>query len=307
MLITRCTIATALLLGVSLAGLGTTLLAHRAWAARPAPEQPLAKEAAFQKDKKEVGPTIQATVKAVDGTKNTVTVNVMTDPAKKRIEEKTFELAKDAKVLLEHGLRKEVKEGKLADLTKGTPVSLQLTPDKKGVQTVHVRGRGVHGGVKSVDAVKNTITVTVKEDGKVVDKTFALMKEAKVILDDGLLTKKDTPKEGKLGDLTEGLPVWVQLSGYDQKTAVGVRASGPSLQGTVKGVDVGNNTITVTVKENGAVVDKTLNLAKNAKIVLENGKSDGKLVEVTEGATVSVQLSVFDSNAAAWVRMLKKE
>jgi hypothetical protein len=49
--------------------------------------------------------------------------------------------------------------------------------------------------------------------------------------------------------VSAGLPVWVQLSGYDRTQAVAVRVSGPALHDTVKGVDAGSGTITVTVKE----------------------------------------------------------
>ena len=94
-------------------------------------------------------------------------------------------------------------------------------------------------------------------------------------------------QEGKLADLTEGTPVSLQLT-VDRKSALSVRVQGAGVQGTLKGYDAGNSTITVTVKENGAVVDKSFTVVK-----------DARLVDLTEGQPVRLQLSVFDKNKVA--------
>src|SRR5947208_11687613 len=51
-----------------------------------------------------------------------------------------------------------------------------------------------------------------------IEKTVALENEAKILLDNGLGTKTEPvpAKEGKLSDLTEGLVINIQLSGYDR-------------------------------------------------------------------------------------------
>ena len=67
--------------------------------------------------------------------------------------------------------------------------------------------------------------------------------------------------------------------------------AGGNLNGTLQGYDAGNGTLTVTVKEDAQVVDKTLTLAKGAKV-------EGNLVQ---GARVAVRLSVDDKGVAVAV------
>jgi hypothetical protein len=139
--------------------------------------------------------------------------------------------------------------------------------------------------VKAVDANKNTITITTKnkEGGQVQveDKTLTLVKDAKVLLSDGL-SKDKKDEEGKLADLTEGTSVLVQLS-VDRTKALSIRVLAQSIQGTLKGYDNGNRTITILVKEDGNLVEKSFPVAKDARVV-----------DLTEGAGVTLQLSVFD-------------
>src|SRR5262249_3670627 len=129
------------------------------------------------------------------------------------------------------------------------------------------------------------------------DRTFTMAKGAKVLLNDGL--KKNTKdKEAELTELTEGTPVRVQPT-VDRKTALTVRVQGATVHGTLKGVDVGNNTLTVTVKEDAQVVDKTLPVAKEARL-------DGKLADLPAGSRVSLQMSVFDKNVVVGVHVHKE-
>lgn len=193
-------------------------------------------------------------------------------------------------------MKKETKNGALTDLAAGTDISLQLSPDEKTVLRVEVHGGSLHGSIKAVDGGKNDLTVLTKTADGPVEKTVELTKEAKIWLDDGL--SKGGAKEGKLSDLTEGTPVAVQLSGYDRKTAVSVRASGPTVHGTLKGVDASANTITVTVKEN-AVEDRTYDLARNARA------DEGKVTDITAGTAVSLRLSVFDKKTVVAVHAHK--
>ena len=92
----------------------------------------------------------------------------------------------------------------------------------------------------------------------------------------------------------------MQLSA-DRKTALGVRVMAKSLLARVTSVDVGNNTLTVSVKEDGGLVDKTLTLVKDARI------ERAKLSELQAGTTVAVTLSVFDKSQAVVVRVRKDE
>ena len=92
----------------------------------------------------------------------------------------------------------------------------------------------------------------------------------------------------------------MQLSA-DRKTALGVRVMAKTLLARVTSVDVGNNTLTVSVKEDGGLVDKTLTLVKDARI------EGAKLNELQAGTTVAVTLSVFDKSQAVVVRVRKDE
>jgi RNA polymerase sigma factor (sigma-70 family) len=270
-------------------GLGAGLLSLPALSSRPSSGLSAAEPA--QKDKKEQGPAVHGVMTAIDAGKSSMTVKVQVAAGKKETEEKTLTLAKDVNVLLNnHPTKKQqLPAGKLADLTPGTIVDARLSPDSKVIEII-ATGPNIHAGFKSFDAAQNTITVYVKGQGGKEDKTLQVAKDAKVLLNDGL--SKGTPdQEGKLSDLTEGASVGLQLS-VDQKTALTIRAMGGNLQGTLKALDTGNSTVTVSVKEDGGLVDKELKLAKGAKI-------EGN---PTVGAGVSVTLSVFDKGVATFVR-----
>jgi hypothetical protein len=271
-------------------------MCHGQLAARATP--PLADKP----DKPPAGPTVAATVKSVDADKHTLTA---VTGQKGQTEEKTFSLAKDVKISLESGGGKgQEKEGSVADLAAGAGVLLQLSPDGKTVVGAFVHGASLHGVVKVFDPAKGALTVTVKEDGKTVDKELTLGKDARVIADDGLV-KSDKPPESKPGELTAGVSVTVHLSAAEKQTALEVRVLGETTNGTLKGVDAGNNTVTVETKEAGGLVEKTFTLVKDAKITSADGK-DLKLTDLQAGARVSVQASVTDKKAAAYVRVQKE-
>jgi RNA polymerase sigma factor (sigma-70 family) len=253
--------------------------------------------------KEETGPSVLVVVKAVDAGKHTLTAAAAD---KKPAQEKTYELAKDVRVVLNDGLTKgdKGKEGSLADLAPGTTVELQLAPGAKVVNGITVRPWHLHTGVKSVDADKRTVTVTMKGEDGPFEKTFTLAKEARVLLSDGL-AKGEKDQEGKLADLTEGTPVLVRVSAVDPKVALELRPQGRSLFGELKGVDAGSSQITVTVKEDGALVDKALTLVKGGRVTIEDGKGsrEAKLSDLAAGSRVVVQLSVFDPAKAVRVAM----
>jgi hypothetical protein len=267
------------LLTFAVLGLGAGFCLRQAVADKPAakPADPAVK------DKPERGPSVHGVVTSYDAAKNTLTITVMVNPAKKHTEEKTYEIAKDAKVILDEARSKDVKpaEGKLTDLTEGTSVDLELTPGGKTIAQVMARGPSLHGSVKSVDANARSLTITHKQKDGLKEETLALAKDAKILLNDGL-SKEVKDKEGTLDDLTEGAPVLVHLS-VDRKRALEVRPSGAAVFGTLKGYDSGNATLTVTIKEDGSLVDKSYMVAK-----------DARLIDLSEGSPVAARLSVFD-------------
>jgi RNA polymerase sigma factor (sigma-70 family) len=268
-------------------------LLPRGEAARPA-----AAALADKEEKKPQGPTVHGVVQAVDPGKKTITVAVAADGKGKKTEEKTYPFAADAKVILQDVLTKDQAppEGKIADLTPGTLVELQLADKDKPVVEIRARGPGVHGYVKSLDVRTKSFTVATKGKDGPIEYPLTLGKGAKVIKDDGLGKKGDAPKEGKLDDLAEGTSVLVQLS-VDRKVALGVNIFGASLSGTVKSYDDSTKALTVTVKEDGALVDKLLTLAKGAQV-------DGGLAA---GVQVSVRLSVDDKAFAVHVHVHDKD
>jgi RNA polymerase sigma factor (sigma-70 family) len=293
-------------------GLGSRSLQSEAQAQKPVPTEkpansdnekpakPLKPGAEAQKpDKpaKPAVPSVAGTVTSTDDKAQTVTVRVPGAKGTKETKEETYPLAKDAQIVL-YGLKKgETDKGQFGDLVAGAPVSLELTADSKAIVKIGVGGLTHHGYVASVDATKNTLTIKMKEEKQVVEKTVELIKDGKVYLDDGIFkgdkTKPAThgPKEGKLADLTEGIPVSVQLSAKDRTKAVAIRASGPTVNGTVTGVDISNNTITINSKGDG---ERTYPISKDVHF-------KGKLADIANGTPASLRLSIEDKKTVVMI------
>jgi hypothetical protein len=238
-------------------------------------------------------PTVFGAINVVDTNKNTITLNVKEN---KGLKERTYDLAKDVAIYLPDARKGE--KAKLFDLSRGMSVSIQLSLDQKTVHDITVHRPKLGGMVKSVDKDKNTITVKYKAEGGIQEKTLDLAKRVTVTLAD---TDAGT-KAGKLGDLTEDTLVSLALS-LDQKTVHGITAHGPSFTGVLKGVDAGNNTVTVEVKEEGGFVEKTLELTKHAQVVGADGKPV-KLSDLPEGSVVAVRRTL-DKEKAVAVNVVK--
>ena len=253
--------------------------------------------AADAKDKPAAGPTVRGTVTEMAADGKAITLRVPKGDGTKVTAEKTIPLGADTVVLIADVVTKvkELPKGKLSDLTPGTAVVVRLTPDSKAAVEITAHGPGVIGSVAATNAARGTLTLRLKGKDGPEDLDLTLDKEAKILLSDGL-SKEEKPKEAPLGDLAEGTTVHAQLS-VDRKTALGVRVMGKSLQGTIKEVDVGNRTVTVTVKEEAQVVDKALTLVKDARV------EGAKLNDLQPGQRVQVTLSVFDKAQAAIVRV----
>jgi RNA polymerase sigma factor (sigma-70 family) len=307
MTMTRWKIATVVLLSLALMGVGGGLLTHRALADRPGRAADAGKGDAKTKDaKEEKGASVVAVIRSVDAGKHTLTATV---GDKKDAQEKTYELAKDVRVMLNDGRTKgdKGKEGKLADLVPDTTVELQLAPGGKVVNAVTVRPWTQYGSVLGVDAGKRTITVTSKGKDGPVETTFTLAEGARVLLNDGR-TKGSKDQEMKLGDLAGGTPVHVRVSAVDPKTVLEVRPQGQIVFGELKGIDAGKSKITIAVKEDGQLVDKEFTLVKEARVIFSDGLTKGnkeeerKLTDLTEGASLQVRMSVVDPKMVLEVR-----
>jgi RNA polymerase sigma factor (sigma-70 family) len=302
MLLTKVKIGTAVLLAVAAIGVGAGWLTHQALAEKPTNE---AAKGADKKDRTEVS----GVVKAVDAPRNTVTLH----PGKEFLEPQTFTVAGDAKVLLDDGTGDKLgfQEGRLADLSEGTPVTLRLSEDQKVVR-IWAEGPTIQGVLKAADAGQGTITATVAmtKGAPATDKTFAVAKNARLFIDDGQAPDKSQPrKQPGLADLPANAVVSLKLSA-DRKVVGSIRAEGQTVTGLVKAVDAAKNTITITVSTKGEPdVDRTFPVAKAAQVFIDDGKSKDKakpadargLADVPAGAQVRLRLSLDGQSVVAVV------
>jgi hypothetical protein len=254
---------------------------------------------------------VQGVVRAVDAGKSSITVTTGTR-GRGAPQEKTFTLAKDAEVLLDNGRgsRFVLKEGKLADVHPGAVVTLTLTSDGKRVESLVAEGPTIQGTAKTVDAGKNTLTLTTAPAGRGeegVEKNYKVSKDAEIALDDGR-GRRFSLKEGKLGDVQPGSVVTLKLS-IDQKTVESIIATGPIVAGVVKSVDATANTITLTTGRGRGeeTQEKTFTLVKGVDVVLDDSwrgrrfVKAGKLADLPAGALAFVKLSL-DQKTGVLVR-----
>src|SRR5262249_49501898 len=92
-------------------------------------------------------------------------------------------------------------------------------------------------------------------------------------------------KPGKLDAVPAGAHVTMRLT-VDGKTARHIEAVGSYVVGTVKAVDAGKSTLTITTKEG----DKTLDVAKGAKILID--RKPGKLAALKADMDVELRMGV---------------
>jgi RNA polymerase sigma factor (sigma-70 family) len=227
------------------------------------------------------GSSIHGTVKAVDVAKNTLTLH------DKVLGEKTYSIMNDAAVFLDG--KGEAK--RLADVPVGAEIDLKLLADQKTVCQIWAYGPTVTGSVAG-NAGNDSITLRGKEG----DKTFAVARDARIVLDD--------TTAGKLTDLIDGTVAQLRLSA-DQTTVLEVRAEGPSFRGTVKVFDPDKNTITLTIGAKNGVggEDKDFNLTKETLVLTEINGAALKLADVRADKEVILRLSI-DQKAAARITVL---
>jgi RNA polymerase sigma factor (sigma-70 family) len=293
MFLTKLKIATAVLAVVAVLGTGAGRLTHRALAEKPTGKA--AKDAG-----KEERTEVKGVVKAVNDSQGTLVVHL----GKEFPGEETFTLAGDAKVLLDDGTgdRLGFGEGKLADLTEGTPVTLRLSPDRK-VTRIWAEGSTIQGILKAVDAGNHRITAAVvpAKGEPAADKAFAVARNARLFIDDGKVPDKSQPaKQPGLADLPANALVSLKLSA-DRKVVGSIRAEGQGVTGLLRAVDGAGNTITVTVSAKGEPdADRTFPVAKTAPVSIDDGKPKDKahpkarqgVADLPTGAQVRLRLSL---------------
>lgn len=286
MLLTKLKVVAVVLLAIGLLGVGAGLLRQDALAEKPIAQAP--KDAA-PKDRTEVTGKVQA----VDPAKHTITI--VGDGKKEPFVQKTYEVAPDAKVFLDDGTGDKTgfHEGRLADVTEGAPVSLRLSSEQKVIR-LYVDGPSIQGILKSVNATAGTVTVavTVGKTDPPVDKTYSVIPNVRVSIDDGT-AKKAKPASHSLADLPAGSVVTLKLSG-DQKVAGSIRAEGQTVRGVLKAVDAAKNTLTLAGKEG----DNTYEAAKEVQVHFQDAKlsktppKGGQLTDLKTGAMVTLRLSL---------------
>jgi RNA polymerase sigma factor (sigma-70 family) len=275
MVISKIKIATVVLLAFGILGTGAGWLTHVALADKPK-EKPGDKPAgkpvkvAVPQDQRE----ISGVVHAIDVAKKTLTIH-----AGKAVREDTFTLAGDVSVLLDDGTGDKLgfQDGKLANVTEGASVTVRLTADKK-VTRIFVEGPTVQGTLKSADAGKAQITVTIasKKGEAAEEKTFSVTKNARLFIDDGHAPDKTKPgKEVTLQDFPQNAPVVLRLSA-DQKAVGSLRAESPSVSGTVKKVDADKITVTISAKKGEDATEQTFAVGKDVPVSFDEGKSKDK-------------------------------
>jgi hypothetical protein len=150
-------------------------------------------------------------VRSVDAEKRTITTTMKDKTGVDRDE--VYAVAANAPVVFaDHG-KGAGKQGTLADVRAGMGATLRLSEDGKSVVDIRVAAPKAQGVVKSVDAVKNAITITVGAKDKATDVTYELEKGATIVLDG---------KEAKLTEIQPKTPVELLLS--SKNGVVGVRA-----------------------------------------------------------------------------------
>jgi hypothetical protein len=227
MLMTKLRVTAAYLVLIGAVALGSGTIAHRTLAgdttdsslAAARAETPLVPPAELPEQERAQRPakdevTVAGELEAVDADKKRVTIATFKRGEGKS--EKTFSVAKDAKIL------RDGKEAKLGDLKTGSKATLKLTADQKTVVSISVDSPPLSAPLKSVDASKNTITVIVGARGAKEDKTYQVAKDAKITIDG---------QEAKLADLSAGTSITFTLNSSDTVIQVRTQAQRDRKQG----------------------------------------------------------------------------
>jgi RNA polymerase sigma factor (sigma-70 family) len=305
MLLTKVSIASAIVCSALLGIAGTSVFTQHALAQREKAEAVAQREQRPGPDGRVFRAEVRGMLRSVDASKNTITVMVFEgrpNEGRRESEEKTFTVAKDVEVGVNvgdgrgRGFQREVK---LADLTPGVNVSLTLSMDQKLVEAITADGPSVRGTVKSIDAANNTLTIVLNRSGRdeePMEKTLTVSTSAEIGIDDGR-GKRFSIKEGKLADVTPGCVAMLWLT-VDQKFVAAAQFEGPNVTGNLRSVDINKNTVTIAQFQRGAEAEeKTYELAKDTLKLIDDGKGrrfslkEGKLADMPAGSLVFMKLS----------------
>jgi hypothetical protein len=218
-------------------------------------------------------------VTVVDAGRHTITFGT---PAPPELAGKTVSVAPDANITI------DAKPGRLAGVPPGSFVNVGLSVDRQTALNLQVEGPNLGGcggsPVTAVDAVNGTITFGDKGASEVAGKTFPVIKNAYITIDN---------RPGKLTEILPGCHVNLTLT-VDRQTARCVAAQGPSNicdcgGSLVKAIDVEKGTITFADQGRAEVAGKTFTVARDANIAID-GKP-GKLAELPVGCYVNLGLS----------------
>jgi RNA polymerase sigma factor (sigma-70 family) len=301
MLLTKLKIATAVLVTLAVLSAGATALAHHLLSGPPPstlpPQAPvvqppkekavLAQQPANQSapPKKELtGPPLQqnkadetkptfvhGVVKAVDASKNTLTV-VHKDG------ETTYSVAPDAKINI------DLKPGNLAALPPGANVTLSQFVDARTVGGIQAGGASIFAGVGAVDIENSTISVS---GGPCDGRTYRVTKDTYISIDD---------KKSTLAAIPKGASLHALNLCADQQTAHSINVTGPGFHHIpVKAVDVEKSTITFDAMAPAQVAGKTFPVPSDARIMIDD--RPGKLADVPAGSFVNLGLSADQQTA----------
>ena len=156
----------------------------------------------------------------------------------------------------------------------------------------------VRGTLASVDAEKNTVTLTVHSfdrktgEGTDTKKTFPLAKDAKILQDDA---------ETKLKDLKTGHTTTIKLDGAN---AASISIDGGTQQGQFRSVNTERNTITVLAGRNMA--KQVFHLLKTTKVLGSDGKAI-KLEDLKPGTMLAITKSVEEDGTVVRIQAMSEK
>ena len=175
----------------------------------------------------------------------------------------------------------------------------ERAPDGQPKERVPAKDANVvKGSLASVDAEKNTVTITVNMfdrktgEGAETKKTYSLAKDAKLLQDD---------VETKLKDLKTGHPTIVKLDGAN---AVAVTIDGGTMQGQFRTANTERNTITVLAGRNMA--KQVFHLLKTTKVLGSDGKAI-KLEDLKPGTMVLLTKSVEEDGTVVRIQAMPEK
>jgi RNA polymerase sigma factor (sigma-70 family) len=172
-----------------------------------ADQEPAKEQVRGAREQARQGTTVAGTLQGVDADKNRVTISIFSRRDAVTTE-KSYDVSRDAKIL------RDGKEAKLAALKKGGRATLTLSADQKIVVGITVTGSTLFAPLKSADAEKNTVTITVETRQGKQDRTYSVAKDARVTVDG---------KEARLADLKAGTMLSFTLSAEDGNTVIQIQ------------------------------------------------------------------------------------